>query len=82
MLGPATGEAVGLQLLGHRARGEVGPGLYGMAPLVGEHDRNDEITEFRLQFGEKRFGVPCHHILAGAVEGVARDVAGGLGAGR
>jgi hypothetical protein len=65
---PSPREAVRLQLLGHGARGEVGPGLHRMTPLVCHHHRDDEIAEFLLQLGQQPFGVPRHHVFGRAVE--------------
>ena len=45
MFRPRAREAVGLQLTGHGACGEVRPGLHGVAPFVGHHHRDDEIAE-------------------------------------
>jgi hypothetical protein len=65
MLGPGARKAVGLQFPGHGSCGEVRPRLYGVSPLVCQHNRNREVAELLFQSGKQPFGV-----LARTVEGM------------
>ena len=78
---PRPGEAVGLLLLEHRRLLELaGPGLHGVAELVGQHHRHRRLAELIDQLGQQLGVVVDHEVAFDAVEGVALhvDVAGVL----